>query len=255
VPFISRLFSFSSTFWHIINQEREAKLVTFSSHSMPFKALVEVGFKQTNVVSDDSRIFWQCLLYYDGDYRVLPLYYPVSMDAPVSKNFLKTALNIYKQQRRWAYGVGDIPYFLFGFIKNKKIPLLKKISLSLELIEGHWNWACASMLLLFLGWLPVVLGGYPFSQTLFSYNLPRIIGRILTVSMIGLITSSYYTFYLLPPLPTSKKRKFNLFSASLEWFLLPLTMFFFTSLPAIDAQTRWIFKRYMEFWPTPKMRK
>jgi cellulose synthase/poly-beta-1,6-N-acetylglucosamine synthase-like glycosyltransferase len=255
VPAISRVFSFSSSFWHIINQEREEKLVSFSSHSMPFLALVDVGFKQTDVVSDDSRIFWQCFLKYDGDYRVLPLYYPISMDANAARSFPRTILSIYKQQRRWAYGVGDIAYFLFGFIKNKKIPLRKKISFSWELIEGHWIWACGSVLLLLLGWLPSVLGGYAFSQTLICYNLPRLVGRLLTVAMIGLITSAYYTFYILPPKPGHKKKKFNAILISLEWFLLPFTMVLFTSLPAIDAQTRWLFGRYMTFWATPKFRK
>jgi cellulose synthase/poly-beta-1,6-N-acetylglucosamine synthase-like glycosyltransferase len=253
-PAISRLFSFSSSFWHIINQERPEKLITFSSHSMPFKALVDVGFKQTDVVSDDSRIFWQCFLYYDGDYRVEPLYCPISMDANADKTLLRTIINIYKQQRRWAYGAGDIAYFLFGFLKNKKISLYRKFSLSFELIEGHWSWACASILLLFMGWLPVALGGDEFSQTMFSYNLPRMVGRALTFAMIGLFTSMYYTFYLLPPKPGKKKRDISVFLSCFQWLFLPLTMFFFTSLPAIDAQTRWLLARYMGFWVTPKHR-
>ena len=165
-PVISRVFSFSSTFWHTMNQGRPEKLVTFSSHSMSFQALLDVGFKQTNVVSDDSRIFWQCFLKYDGDYRVQPLYYPISMDANVAKSFFRTLINIYKQQRRWAYGVGDISYFLFGFLKNRKISFLKKLSLGLELIEGHFSWATSSIIIFFLGWLPLILGGPEFSQTL-----------------------------------------------------------------------------------------
>jgi cellulose synthase/poly-beta-1,6-N-acetylglucosamine synthase-like glycosyltransferase len=255
VPAISRVFSLSTSFWHIINQEREEKLITFSSHSMAFKALVDVGFKRPDVVSDDSRIFWQCYLKYDGDYKVVPLYYPISMDANASKTFLATVLSIYKQQRRWAYGVGDIAYFLFGFLKNKKISLRKKISLGFELVEGHWNWACGSILLLLLGWLPCVLGGWTFSQTLIAYNLPRIVGRILTIAMIGLVTSAYYSFYILPPKPEKRKRKFNKMRILLEWFLLPFTMVIFTSLPALDAQTRWLFGKYMTFWTTPKFRR
>ncbi len=252
VPAISRVFSLSTSFWHIINQEREDKLITFSSHSMPFKALVDVGFKLPNVVSDDSRIFWQCFLFYNGDYRVKPLYYPVSMDANQGKRLLDTLIQIYKQQRRWAYGVGEIPYAFLGFLKNKKIPLRKKFSFGGELLEGHWNWACGSLILLLFGWLPLILGGYQFTQTLFAYNLPRIVGRILTVAMIGLFSSIYYSFYLLPKKPNKKKP--NVIKVALEWFLLPVSMVFFTSLPALDAQTRWMFKRYMAFWPTPKIR-
>lgn len=253
-PVISKIFSFSSTFWHTMNQERPEKLITFSSHSMSFKALTDVGFKQTNVVSDDSRIFWQCFFKYDGDYQVEPLYYPIAMDANVSNNFFKTLLNIYKQQKRWAYGVGDIPYFLFGFLKNKKIPLKKKFSLGLEVIEGHLSWATASLMIFLLGWLPLVLGGTEFSQTIVSYSLPKVISRIMTLSMIGLISSVYLSFLLLPPKPPEYgKLKYLVFA--LGWLVFPFMMIFFGSLPSLDAQTHLLFGRYLGFWVTEKYRR
>lgn len=253
-PSFSKIFAFSSTFWHTMNQERPEKLITFSSHSMSFKALVDVGFKQTNVVSDDSRIFWQCFLHYDGDYEVVPLYYPVSMDANAAQNIFKTAVNIYRQQRRWAYGMGEIPYFLFGFLKNKKIQLKKKISLGFELIEGHLSWATASILIFGLGWLPLIFGGNAFSQTLISYNLPKITSRILTISMVGLIISSYVSLLLLPPRPP-KDRQFKYLIFAFSWILVPIVTIFFTALPALDAQIRWMLGKYMGFWPTEKIRK
>lgn len=251
---ISRIFSFSSTFWHTMNQERPEKLITFSSHSMSFRALVDVGFKQTNVVSDDSRIFWQCFLEYNGDYRVQPLYYPISMDANVAKNFLRTLINIYKQQRRWAYGVGDIPYFLFGFLKNKKIPFSKKLSLGFELIEGHISWATSSIIIFLLGWLPLILGGPEFPHTLMSYNLPRVISRIMTIAMAGLLISVYLSFLLLPPKPHEYGRiKYLVFAFG--WLLFPIMMIFFTALPALEAQTHWLLGKYMGFWVTEKVRR
>ncbi|PIP24815.1 MAG: hypothetical protein COX34_02240 [Candidatus Nealsonbacteria bacterium CG23_combo_of_CG06-09_8_20_14_all_36_12] len=264
-PSFSRLFAFSATFWQMMCQERPEKLITFSSHSMSFKALVDVDFKQTNVVSDDSRIFWQCFLYYKGDYQVQPLYYPISMDANVAKSSWRTLINIYKQQRRWAYGVGDIPYFIFGFLKDsegelnsyrarKKTPLSKKISLGFTLWECHWSWATNSIIIFLLGWLPLLLGGEAFSQTLISYNLPLLTSRILTVAMIGLIGSAYFSILLLPPKPPEYGR-FKYFILALEWLLIPLMMIFFTSLPALDAQARWMLGKYMGFWPTEKIRK
>ncbi len=254
VPSLSRIFSFSSTFWHTMNQERPEKLITFSSHSMSFKALYEVGFRQTNVVSDDSRIFWQCFLKYDGDYRTQPLYYPISMDANIAKNFWRTMKNIYKQQRRWAYGVIDIPYFLFGFLKNKKIPLRKKIPIGIELIEGHWSWACASLMIFSLGWLPLILGGSEFSQTVLSYNLPKITAQILTISMSGLIISAWPSILLLPRKP-EKTSKYKYLIVALGWLLFPICAIIFTAFPALDAQTRLMFGKYMGFWPTEKVRK
>jgi len=253
-PAFSRVFSFSSTFWHTMNQERPEKIITFSSHSMSFRTLIDIGFKQTNVVSDDSRIFWQCFLKYDGDYKVQPLYYPVSMDANVAKSFWKTLINIYKQQRRWAYGVGDIPYFLFGFLKNKKIPFSKEFSLGFELIEGHFSWATASIMIFLLGWLPLVLGGTDFSHSLISYNLPTIISRIMTIAMLGLVSSAYLSLLLLPPKPP-EYRKFKYLLFVLGWILFPIMMLFFTALPALDAQIRWMLGKYMGFWPTEKFRR
>lgn len=250
---VSRLFAFSSTFWHVMTQVRPEKLITFSSHSMGFKPLVEVGFKQVNVVSDDSRIFWQCFLQHEGDWQVCPLFYPISMDANVAKSFWRTLINIYKQQRRWAYGVGDIAYFLFGFWKSKKIPLAKKMYLGFEVIEGHWSWAMASLIIFIFGWLPLFLGGQSFGQSLLSYNLPKIVSRILTLSMVGLVSSAYFSVLLLPPKPPEYGRfKYVIFVFG--WALLPIMMIFFSSLPALEAQTRWLLGKYLGFWPTEKAR-
>ncbi len=253
-PPISRIFAFSASFWEMMCQERPEKLLTFSSHSMSFKALVDVDFRQTNIVSDDSRIFWQCFLRYSGDYKVVSLYYPVSMDANVAPTFFRTMKNVYKQQKRWSYGVGDIPYFLFGFLKNKKISLRKKLYWFFIIGETHWSWATASFIILLLGWLPVILGGEAFRQTILSYNLPIFTRNIMTAGMIGLVSSAYFSILLMPAKPIIYGRKRYLFLV-LEWLLLPVVMIFFTSLPALEAQTRWMFGRYMGFWHTPKTRK
>ncbi len=251
---ISRVFAFSSTFWHTLNQDRPEKLITFSSHSMSFKALVDVGFKQTNVVSEDSRIFWQCFLKFSGDYRVVPIYYPVSMDANTASSFWRTTVNVYKQKRRWAYGAENIPYFLFGFLKNKKIRFAKKFSLAIEVIEGQLTWAVVPILIYILGWLPILIGSGEFGQMLISYNLPRMLSRILTLAMVGLIGTAYLSILLLPPRPP-KYGKSKIFIFFIQWFIVPFTMIFFSAFPALEAQTRLMLGRYMGFWPTPKFRK
>jgi len=254
VPLFSRLFSFSTTFWQTMNQERPESLITFSSHSMSFKALVDVGFRQVCVVSDDSRIYWQCFFFYDGKYKVKPIFYPISMDANAAQSLRKTLVNVYKQQRRWAYGVGDISYFLFCVFKDKKISRFKKLVKGIELIEGHWSWAMAPLLIFFLGWLPLLLGGEYFSQTLLSYNLPRVTSMILTFAMVALIVSAYLSIVLLPPRPP-KYGRFKYVVLLTQWLFLPIMMIFFSSFPALDAQTRLMFGKYLGFWPTEKFRK
>lgn len=116
-PAISRVVATSGTFWQMMQQQRPERLSTFSSQAISFKALVEVDFWPTNIVSEDSRIFWQNFLFYNGKYHAVPLNYPVSMDANLADNFFGTALNVYRQQRRWGWGVENIPYLLFGFFE------------------------------------------------------------------------------------------------------------------------------------------
>jgi cellulose synthase/poly-beta-1,6-N-acetylglucosamine synthase-like glycosyltransferase len=249
----SRLFAFSTTFWFLMNQERPEKLSTFSSHSMPFKTLVEVGYRQVNYAVDDSRIFWQCFLHYNGNYKVQALYYPVSMDANAARTFWGTVKNIYKQQRRWAYGVADIPYFLYGFLQNKNIPLGRKFSLTLDRVESYWSWSTASLLIFIFGWMPLLLGGEAFSQTLLSYNMPRLTSLLLTFMMFGLVWSVYLSMVLLPPRPIEYGR-WRFVWLAVQWIFLPPIMVFF-AIPALDAQTRLLFGKYLGFWSTPKFRK
>ncbi|MCD6500480.1 glycosyltransferase family 2 protein [bacterium] len=252
-PAFSRVVACNSTFWQMMQQERPEQLVTYSSHSMPFKTFLEVGYP-CNLVSDDSRIFWKSFFKYDGNYQVVPLYYPVSMDVVDSSSFFKTFANQYKQQRRWAWGCIEIPYLLFGFLKNKKIPLRKKIFYSSVAIEGFWSWACASLLILFLGWLPLVLGGEEFNITILAYNLPRLTGIIMSFAMFGMICAVFLNILFLPPRPpgTSRLKKFSMI---FQWLFLPPVLIIFGSFPAFDAQIRLMFGKYLEFWNTPKIRK
>ena len=252
-PNFSRVIATSGTFWQMMQQERPEQLVTYSSHSMPFKALEEVGYP-SNMVSDDSRIFWKAYLYYNGDYRVIPLYYPVSMDAVMAKNLIGTIISQYKQQRRWAWGTENIPYILYGFLKNKKISLFEKLRHSFIVFEGFWAWAVAALLIFFLGWLPLILGGEEFNVNLLSYNLPRLTSYIMTIAMIGMITSAIISMLLLPPRPSGVSRWKNL-SMIFQWLLLPITLIAFGAFPVLDAQTRLILGKRLGFWSTEKFRK
>lgn len=254
-PAFARVIAFSATFWHMMQQSRPERLTTFSSHAMPFKALTEIGYWQTNVVSEDSRIFWQCYLHYGGDWRVIPLFYPVSMDANVAPAFWRTMRNIYKQQRRWAWGAENIPYLFAGFIKNKIIPLRSKIYWTFHITEGFHSWATNSLIIFALGWLPLLLGGAEFNKTILSYNLPVITRTIMAFASIGIASSAILSVILLPPKPEGFRwRHYVLYL--FQWLLLPLTLILFGAIPALDAQTRLMLggKFRLGFWVTPKTR-
>ena len=253
-PLFSRIAAIGSTVWQLFMQGQPDLLETFSSHSMPLRALVDAGFWNTRLVSEDSLIFAQCYLAFDGDYRVVSLFYPVSMDANVGRTFRATMASVYRQHRRWAYGVEKIPYAIFGFVKNTRIPLLERIRRGLRLVLGFWSWACAPFLILFLGWLPVMIGGEEFRQTVLAFNLPRWTRNLMMVATVGLFVNGGLTFLLLPPRPKGTPRWAYL-SMVLQWLLLPFSFILTSAIPAIDAETRMMLGKYLGFWVTEKVRR
>ncbi|HUO75889.1 MAG TPA: glycosyltransferase family 2 protein [Candidatus Paceibacterota bacterium] len=252
-PAFARVFAFATTFWQMIQQSRPEQLVTFSSQSIGLTALIDIGFWQVNVVSEDSQIFWKCLLRYDGDWRTVPMYYPVYMDANVAPSFWGTVRNQYKQIRRWHYGVENNAYFLFGFIKNMRISLRVKIHQAFTMIEKAHSSSTNALIIFLLGWLPVTIGRGHFGQTVLSYSLPRITETIMLLAMVGLITSAFISILLLPPRPTNFG-PFRYVWMVLQWVLFPINFILFGAIPALDAQTRLMLGKYMGFWVTPKQR-
>lgn len=252
-PAVSRVVAMSSTFWEMVQQERPERMATFSSHSVSFKALYEVGYWQVNMVSEDSRIYWNLLMANNGKYNVVPLSYPVSMDANAAPRIWQTIGQIYKQHRRWTYGVENLCYILYHFSQHKEIPLRQKIKVSLQQAEGYWSLVTNPIMLFILGWAPIFLGGQEFHQTVLSYNLPIVVRDLLIIAMFGLVISSVISLSLIPPRPKGAS-KFTYLVMALQWIMVPATMIIFSAIPGLDAQTRLMFGKYMGFWVTPKTR-
>ena len=249
----SRLLSFTTSFWQMIQQSQNTNIVTFSTHSIPWKTLVEIGFWQKDIVSEDSRIFWQCLIHFNGNWGTVPLYYPVSMDANIHTNLWETIKNLYRQQRRWAWGVENVAFILSNFIKNKNIPLLKKIHWTINQISGFYSWAVNSLILFILGWLPLLINGNHFNQMVLYYNLPNLTQQFLFFANVGIVGSAFIAISILPPKPSGIRWYYKIWYIA-QWILLPITFIFLGSIPALDAQTRLMLggKFRLGFWVTPK---
>lgn len=253
-PSFSRVVAMGSTFWQMIESTRPERLVTFSSHSMTLKALHDVGYWQRDIISEDSRIFWQCLLRYDGNYRTIPLYTTVSMDAALAPSWWQTLMNQYKQKRRWAWGIENFPYLMEGFLSNTKIPLRTKFIYTFRTLEGHYSWATAAIIVAVLGWIPVLFGNPVFHQTFLSYSLPFITRTLMTIAMSGLILSATLTILLLPNKPKHYSPwKYLIFI--LQWALVPLIATLLSAFPALDSETRLMFGRDLNFNVMQKTRK
>ncbi|MCX6779450.1 MAG: glycosyltransferase family 2 protein [Candidatus Magasanikbacteria bacterium] len=246
-----RITAFGTTFWIMTELERPDRLFTFSSHSMSFRALVDVGFWQKNIVTEDSRIFLQCFLRYSGEYRVEPMYMPVSMYTAKGENFWDSLKNLYKQQRRWAWGVEHFPFMVWHFKRHKHIPWSKKIKYLFNLAEGMYTWASVPILIFILGRLPLYLAPDTVRSMAIYQNTPFTLENLMNLSMAGIFFSAIFSLFLLPR-PPSKTKPWGYVIMFFQWILLPVTLILFGSIPAIDAQTRLMLGKYLGFYVAKK---
>ncbi len=253
VPGFARILEMGASFFQLTEATHPDRLVTFSSHSMSFKALVDVGYWPVDMVSDDSAIFWKAFIHYEGDYRAIPMYVTLSMDVVDAGGWWQTSVNVYKQKRRWAWGVENFPIVMRGFLKPSKIPVFERIRHSFKLFEGHIAWSTWPLLLGIIGWLPVFFAAQEFSDSVLYYTAPRISSVIFNLASISLLTTIFLSLSLLP----KKKIKHSFLRHclhALEWLAIPVVAILFSALPALDAQTRLMLGKYMEFWVTDKRR-
>ena len=252
-PSFTRVVANSTTFWLMTDLARPERLFTFSSHSMSFKALVDVGFWQNDIVTEDSRIFLQCFLYYDGNYTVTPMFVPVSMDTAYSGKLWDTVKNQYKQIRRWAWGVEHFPYMIWHFSKAKKIPWQKKFKYLWNITEGMYSWATVPILIFILGRLPLIMASADEKSSVIAQNTPYVLQWLMSFAMVGILASAVLNVFFLPGRPP-KHQIYKIPVMVLQWALLPITLIIFGSIPAIDAQTRLMLGKYLGFYTTKKTR-
>ena len=250
-PSLVRIAAFSTTFWLMMELVRPEYLFTFSSHSMPFRALVDVGYWQKDIVSEDSRIFLQGLMHYNGNYRVTPMHVGVHMNTVAIDNYWRSLKNLYKQQRRWAWGVENFPYMVTEFAKRPLIPFWKKFVFIFKQLEGMYTWVTAPLLIFILGRLPFYAASPEIKRLLVVQTAPFILEYLMTFSMVGMFASALGSFFFLPRRPPGHGVK-NIISMVLQWVLLPVTLIIFGSIPAADAQTRLMLGKYLGFWVTEK---
>ncbi len=249
-----RIMAFGTTFWMLTSLARQDALVTFSSHSMSFRALVDAGYHDKRIVSEDSRIFYQSIIAYNGDYEVTPMYLPVSMDTVRDDKWWQSMKNLYRQQRRWAWGVEHVPYLLWEFRKKGKlIPLWKKIKWVFVEWEGKWSWALVALLITILGRLPLWVAPESVRQSALFFNAPHLLQNLMNIAMLGLILSAVFSVPLLPRRPESHPRHFYIVMV-LQWLLLPISLIFLSAIPAIDAVTHLMRGKYLGFNVSQKKR-
>jgi len=250
VPALIRLVAFGSSFVLMSDCQKPKRFRNFSSRSNCFKTIVDINFWCVDAIPEDSRQYYDSLFAFGGKHPVVPLLTPVYMDAAFASTYWGTFKNQYLQLRRWAWGCTDIPYLIKKSLGNKSLSPWFKFKHIFHLLEWHFSWATAPIFITFVGWFPLLL--HPtFRDTVLGYSFPGITGTILTISTLGLLASIVISLLMLPPKP-SQYPKSKWANMILGWLLFPVMSIILSSFPAIDAQTRLMLGKYMEYRVTEK---
>lgn len=252
-PAPMRVIATGNSFWLLMETMRPHRLRNFAAHAQSLAALIATDYWSVTSIVEDGHQFWRTYFTYDGDHEVVPVFTPVYQDAVLAKTYLRTFKVQFLQLRRWAWGVSDFPFVVRHAIANRRIPWSNKLVQIGRLVEGHFSWATAPLILTFVAWLPLYLN-QQFSYQALAHNLPIITSRILTLASITIAITIFISIISLPPKP-ARYHKTRFIGMVAQWALLPVTSMVFSAFAAINAQTRLMFGRYLEFYVTEKATK
>ncbi|MBD3279785.1 MAG: glycosyltransferase [Candidatus Pacebacteria bacterium] len=230
---------------------REDRLVNFSTYSTSLKHVVEIGYWDTDVIPEDYRFFFKSYFAKKGKFSVKPIFLPIWADAPQSTGFWDTMTNQYQQLKRWAWGVSDDAYIIRQYVLTEGVPFWDKTIRVFKVIEDHFLWPVNWFAITISAILPPLLNEN-FNRTIMGKTLPQVTSTLLTMSLISMIVIFVIDARNRPPRP-NRKNPLSYLLQPLEFLLLPVIGFFFSALPGIDAHTRLMLGKYIEYKVTEKV--
>ncbi len=230
---------------------RKDRLVNFSTYSTSLKHIVDIGYWDTDVIPEDYRLFFKSYFAKKGDFEVEPIFLPIYADAAESNGWWPTMKNQYQQLQRWAWGASDDAYIIRQYVMTEGVPFWDKTIRVLKVIEDHFLWPVNWFAITVSAILPPLLNEN-FTRTQLGKTLPQTVSALLTLSLVSMIVIFIIDAINRPPRPGSHSI-LSYVRQPIEFLLLPIIGFFFSALPGIDAHTRLILGKYIEYKVTEKV--
>ena len=250
VPAPIRVLASTQSVSQIYILSRRDRLINFSTYSLSLKHVVDIGYWDTDVIPEDYRLFFKSYFAKKGDFEVIPIFVPIYADAAEANGFWNSMQNQYEQIKRWAWGVSDDAYIIRRYVTSEGIPFIDKSIRVLKVLEDHFLWPVNWFAVTVSAMLPPLLND-EFSRTIIGKTLPQVSSTLLTLSMVSMLAVFIIDASNRPPRP--KKTVWSYISQPLEFLLIPFVGFFFSALPGLDAHTRLMFGKYMEYRVTEKV--
>jgi hypothetical protein len=237
--------------WEVARMVTRHRLINQSTYSLALEACHAVGYWDIDVIPEDSRMFFKVFFQFGQQVRVQPIFLPVYADAAEGRSFWQTVLSHYRQTRRWAWGVSDIPYVLRRVFSRHEIPLYVRLGRVFTYVEDHIAWP--------VHWFLITLGAHAmghlapvFSASILGQTLASLASWVLAGCIPCLCTAAWVDWHLRPerelPVPW-----WNTVLSTGSWFLLPVLGLIGSALPALDAHTRLLLGRTLHYQVTTKI--
>ena len=212
----------------------------------------EIGYWDTDVIPEDWRLFFKAFFAREGKVIVEPIFLPINADAAEAEGTMKTLVNQYEQVKRWAWGVSDTPYVIKKWLMSDDVPFWEKTIRVLRVIEDHFLWP--------VNWFAITIGALmppllndKFSRTIIGKTLPQVTSGILTLCLMAMGVILIINFRLRPKRVGRSIPLLSPLWELVEFITMPVVGFFFTALPGLDAHTRLMLGKYLEYRVTEKV--
>jgi cellulose synthase/poly-beta-1,6-N-acetylglucosamine synthase-like glycosyltransferase len=251
IPAITRVPNTFMTIWNLSQLPRRDRLINAQNYSLSFKLLDQVGYWDADKIPEDWGIFFKAFYKSGGGIEVEPIYLPLLADAAQSTSFWKTLKNQYQQIQRWAWGVSDDPWIIKSYFLAENVPFWDKTTRLFQVIWAHFLWPVNWFLITIGLTIPTLLNP-AFGRTVLGYTVPKLSSFVLTIALLFLVVTIVIDNIQKPARPKNVPL-WRVLLTPFEFVLMPIAGFFFSALPGLDAHTRLMLGKYIEYKVTEKV--
>jgi hypothetical protein len=251
LPLPLRAVSSVFSLYSLARLEASHRLVPQSTYSLTWWVARRVSFWDVDVVPEDSHMFFKVWLHFGKRVQTRAIHLPVYADAAEGASWWGSAVSTYRQIRRWAWGVSDVPYLTLRTLRARHIPWHLRVARLGWYVEEHLVWPSH--------WFLLTLGGL----------VPRLLNPDYAATALGVWQTSVFSTLLGLCLPSlvlailadtwlkwrsdGQRSLLDLICDIGSFALLPLTGLGLVALPALDAHTRLLLGRSLAYQVTEKL--
>ena len=221
-----------------------------STYSLSLQLAHEAGYWDPDVIPEDWHMFLKCFYACSGRVEVEPIFLPTGNDAVHAGGWWRSTAMTYNQHKRHAWGASDIAYAVRQSLAHREIPLRRRLRRFVALASNHLLWS-THWFFLSVGWLLPIALAHAFGTDSAHATLHWYARCILTFCLPPYLALLLIDARLRPPKPEGWTA-WQSVVAFLMWFCLTVTSFITSTLPALEAQTRLMLGKRLEYRVTTK---